>query len=69
MTPSAPSPVSPWAAAKPPRKPLVYTAMDLSRVAPAPKFAAEDGRILVGLLVAAPLSLGLWALLWAIVVR
>lgn len=68
MTPSAPSPVSPSSVAKPPRNPLLYTVMDLSHVAPAPRLAAENGRILVGLLVAAPLSLGLWALLWVITV-
>lgn len=65
---SAPSPVSPWSAARPRRKPLVYTAMDLSHVAPAPRLAAENGRILIGLLVAAPISLGLWALLWVLTV-
>jgi len=68
VTPSAPPHVSPWSAAKSPRKPLLYTAMDLSHVAPAPRLAAENGRILVGLLVAAPLSLGLWVLLWVIIV-
>lgn len=49
-----------------PRAPLVYTAMDLSHVAPGPRLAAENGRILIGLLIAAPISLGFWVLLWAI---
>lgn len=43
---------------------LVFTAMDLSHVAPGPRLAAENGRILVGLLVGLPLSLGLWFLLF-----
>jgi hypothetical protein len=38
--------------------------MDLSHVAPGPRLAAENGRILVGLLVGLPLSLGLWFLLF-----
>jgi hypothetical protein len=36
--------------------------MDLSSVAPGPRLAAENGRILIGLLAGLPLSLGLWLL-------
>lgn len=46
-----------------PREPLVYTAVDLSHVAPGIRLAAENGRILTGLLIGLPLSIGLWALL------
>lgn len=64
MKPSASLPVS---ATKQTRAPLFYTAMNLSHVAPGPRLAAENGRILQGLLIAAPLSLGLWLLIWIIV--
>jgi TctA family transporter len=46
---------------------LIFTAMDLSHVAPGPRLAAENGRIVVGLLVGLPPSLGIWALLWMLV--
>jgi TctA family transporter len=38
--------------------------MDLSHVAPGPRLTAENGRIVVGLLVGLPLSLSLWFLLF-----
>lgn len=46
---------------------LIFTAMDLSHVAPGPRLTAENGRIVVGLLVGLPLSLGLWFLLLMLV--
>lgn len=46
-----------------PRQALIFTTMDLSHMAPGPRLAAENGRIIVGLLVGLPLSLSLWILL------
>lgn len=45
------------------RDPLIFTALDLSHVAPGPRLAAEDGGIVAGLMVGLPLGLGLWAVL------
>jgi len=42
---------------------LVFTAMDLSHVAPGPRLTAENSRIVAGLLFGLPISLGLWLLL------
>ena len=54
---------SPSPAAGRRQEPVVFTAMDLSHVAPGPRLVAENGRIMAGLLIGLPLSLALWILL------
>lgn len=51
------------------REPLVYTAVDLSHVAPGMRLAAENAGILTGLLIGLPLSIGLWAVLLMLALR
>ena len=57
----------PPGAAVPPRA-RVFTAMDLSHVAPGPRLAAENSRMIAGLLFGLPVSLGLWVLLFLLAV-
>jgi TctA family transporter len=66
-TPSTRWPATPTSATGQRREPLLFTAMDLSHVVPGPRLAAENGRILIGLLAGLPLSLGLWLLLLMLV--
>lgn len=54
-------------AARFPDPPLIYAAVDLSRVAPGPRLVAEDTAPFIGLLVGLPISLALWALIWTLV--
>lgn len=44
--------------------PRIVTAVDLSGAAPDPRLSAEDPRFVIGVLIATPASLALWAGLW-----